>query len=291
MGPYDYLLSHPGKNIRRQLIEAFKCWLLVPPPKAWRSSTMWSLCYIQLLYSSAVSYLLREPVRVLHTYEWSPFIFLECSMTLATTRFEIWFFQLFKSTCARRIDGSPFANIFLFSPHRVDDIQDNTLLRHGIPTAHHIFGTAQTINSANYVYFLALQEIQKLNNLAAINVFTEELLNLHRGQGKDLYWRDTLTCPTEDEYLDMVGDKTGGLFRLVVKLMQAGSPTNKDRVDLVNVMGLIFQICDDYLNLCDMTYGKNKGLYEDLTEWKFSFPIIHSIRSNPSSHRLISILK
>lgn len=32
----------------------------------------------------------------------------------------------------------------------------------------------------------------------------EELINLHRGQGLDLYWRDTLSCPTEEEYLDMV---------------------------------------------------------------------------------------
>jgi geranylgeranyl diphosphate synthase type 3 len=107
----------------------------------------------------------------------------------------------------------------------------------------------------------------------------------------DLFWRDTLTCPTEDEYLEMVGNKTGGLFRLAVKLMQAESTTGKDCVSLVNVMGLIFQICDDYLNLSSTTYTKNKGLCEDLTEGKFSFPIIHSIRANPSNHQLLSILK
>lgn len=56
-------------------------------------------------------------------------------------------------------------------------------------------------------------------------------------------------------------------------------------------MGLIFQICDDYLNLSDTTYSKNKGLCEDLTEGKFSFPIIHSIRSDPQNLELINILK
>lgn len=60
---------------------------------------------------------------------------------------------------------------------------------------------------------------------------------------------------------------------------------------LVNVLGLIFQICDDYLNLSDKTYSKNKGLCEDLTEGKFSFPIIHSIRADPSNVQLINILK
>ena len=91
--------------------------------------------------------------------------------------------------------------------------------------AHNIFGTPQTINSANYVYFLALEEVQKLHNLSAIDVYVKELLNLHRGQGMDLFWRDTLTCPSEEEYLEMVGNKTGGLFRLAVKLMQAESDT------------------------------------------------------------------
>nr|AAK11525.2 geranylgeranyl pyrophosphate synthase [Penicillium paxilli] len=173
----------------------------------------------------------------------------------------------------------------------IDDVEDNSVLRRGVPVAHNIFGTAQTINSANYVYFLALQEIQQLKNPAAIDIYVKELLNLHRGQGMDLFWRDTLTCPTEDEYLEMVGNKTGGLFRLAVKLMQAESSTGKDCVSLVNVMGLIFQICDDYLNLSNTTYTHNKGLCEDLTEGKFSFPIIHSIRSNPGNHQLVSILK
>lgn len=56
-------------------------------------------------------------------------------------------------------------------------------------------------------------------------------------------------------------------------------------------MGTLFQICDDYLNLSSTAYTKNKGLCEDLTEGKFSFPIIHSIRSNPQNLQLINILK
>ncbi|KAL4786355.1 isoprenoid synthase domain-containing protein [Aspergillus varians] len=223
MGPYDYMLQHPGKDLRRQMINAFNAWLKVPPE---------SLAII------------TKVVAMLHT-----------------------------------------ASLL------IDDVEDNSLLRRGNPVAHSIYGTAQTINSANYVYFLALQEMQKLKSPAAIDIYVQELLNLHRGQGMDLFWRDTLTCPSEDEYLEMVGNKTGGLFRLAVKLMQAESGTGKDYVALVNVMGLVFQICDDYLNLSNTTYTQNKGLCEDLTEGKFSFPIIHSIRSNPANHQLINILR
>jgi len=173
----------------------------------------------------------------------------------------------------------------------VDDVEDSSLLRRGLPVAHSIFGTAQTINSANYVYFMALQELGKLKNPKAINIFTEELLNLHRGQGMDLFWRDTLTCPSEDDYLEMVGNKTGGLFRLAVKLMQAESKNSKDCVPLVNLIGIIFQIRDDYQNLSSPEYTHNKGVCEDLTEGKFSFPIIHAIRARPENMQLLNILK
>ncbi|KAK2593097.1 geranylgeranyl pyrophosphate synthetase [Conoideocrella luteorostrata] len=173
----------------------------------------------------------------------------------------------------------------------VDDVQDSSELRRGFPVAHNIFGVPQTINSANYIYFVALQELQKLNNPGIISIFADELVNLHRGQGMDLFWRDTLTCPTEDDYLEMVGNKTGGLFRLGIKLMQAESAATVDCVPLVNLIGLIFQIRDDYLNLSSQQYSENKGLCEDLTEGKFSFPVIHSIRANPGNMQLINILK
>lgn len=93
--------------------------------------------------------------------------------------------------------------------------------------------------------------------------------------------------------MEMVKDKTGGLFRLAVGLMHALATknTNKDFTSLVNNLALYFQIRDDYINLADAEYMKSKSFCEDLTEGKFSFPIIHSIRSNPDDTRVLSILK
>ena len=107
----------------------------------------------------------------------------------------------------------------------------------------------------------------------------------------DLFWRDSLTCPSEHDYLEMVGNKTGDLFRLAIKLMQAESSVAIDCVPLCNTIGLLYQIRDDYKNLSDTIYTQNKGLCEDLTEGKFSFPVIHSIRSDPQNLVLINILK
>jgi geranylgeranyl diphosphate synthase type 3 len=65
----------------------------------------------------------------------------------------------------------------------------------------------------------------------------------------------------------------------------------RDCVPLVNLIGIIFQILDDYQNLSSPQYADNKGLCEDLTEGKFSFPIIHSIRAKPENMQLLNILK
>lgn len=73
--------------------------------------------------------------------------------------------------------------------------------------------------------------------------------------------------------------------------MENADRTLSDCVPLVNVIGLFFQIRDDYMNLSSTQYTENKGLCEDLTEGKFSFPVIHSIRSNPQNLQLINILK
>jgi geranylgeranyl diphosphate synthase type 3 len=204
--------------------------------------------------------------------------------------------------------------------NRVDDVEDSSLLRRGEPVAHSIFGVPQVINSANYVYFLALQDLSTLHNPATIQIFSEELINLHRGQGMDLFWRDTLTCPNENDYLEMVSNKTGGLFRLAIKLMQAESAVlnaaNQNSIPhaqpssstsappaittehhatsclpLINTIGLLFQILDDLLNLSSPAYTARKGHAEDLTEGKFSFPVIHAIRSDPSNMVLLNILR
>ena len=41
----------------------------------------------------------------------------------------------------------------------IDDIEDNSAMRRGMKTSHLVYGVAGSLNSANYSYFLALQEL------------------------------------------------------------------------------------------------------------------------------------
>jgi len=119
-------------------------------------------------------------------------------------------------------------------------------------------------------------------------VFIEEMLNLHRGQGWDIMWRERMTCPTERQYRKMVLDsalrssggvaccdarthkchastmfvafaETGGLFRLAIRLMQAFSENKSNFIPLVESLALYFQIRDDYINLASASYMQNKS--------------------------------
>ncbi|KAG6860770.1 hypothetical protein C0995_007802 [Termitomyces sp. Mi166 len=132
----------------------------------------------------------------------------------------------------------------------IDDIEDDSQLRRGQPVAHKIYGVPQTINTANYVFFLAYQELIALRD--------QDDFESKRGQR-----------------LDAIVTVTDG----------------RDYVPLVNLIGVYFQIRDDLMNLLGSEYTKNKGFAEDLTEGKFSFPVVHSIHADKTNHQVLNILQ
>jgi geranylgeranyl diphosphate synthase type 3 len=82
----------------------------------------------------------------------------------------------------------------------IDDVQDNSILRRGIPAAHTMYGVPSTISAVIYVHFKALNRMQSLNHPKAMAVCTEHLMELYHGQGMDIYWRDNHICPSLEEY-------------------------------------------------------------------------------------------
>jgi len=42
------------------------------------------------------------------------------------------------------------------------------------------------------------------------------------------------------------------------------------------------------MNLQSTEYADNKGFCEDLTEGKFSFPVVHGVRADPSNRQILS---
>ncbi|KAI9841642.1 MAG: hypothetical protein M1837_000489 [Sclerophora amabilis] len=164
-----------------------------------------------------------------------------------------------------------------------DDIEDNSALRRGKPTAHTLFGVGQTMNSSTYILISSIAEAQKLSNKECPSILTEGVASMLLGQSIDLHTTYLAECPREDEYLNMVDNKTGGLFRIAYRLMQAESQVSPspDVDTLMMLLGRYFQIRDDYMNLTSEEYAGQKGSCEDLDEGKFSFPLIHCLSLPP----------
>ncbi|KDQ12231.1 hypothetical protein BOTBODRAFT_418561 [Botryobasidium botryosum FD-172 SS1] len=179
----------------------------------------------------------------------------------------------------------------------VDDIEDGGQVRRGQPAAHVVYGIPATINSAYIECFRVLESVSNLdvNPAARMRIFAEEMIDAHRGQGLDMYWRDRGVCPDIEQYAEMALGKTGALLRIGLRLLMALTPPFIDPLDkkiigdvpkelgnlleLTNLFSLYYQIRDDYLDLAvGGPLEATKGLACDLEEGKFSFPLIMALR-------------
>eukprot|EP00906_Rhabdomonas_costata_P028020 RCo039768 len=177
----------------------------------------------------------------------------------------------------------------------IQDIEGHSRMRRGIPVAHSIYGIPSTLNCANLVYFLAFEQICKLGRPAGVEAYRAEMELLHRGQGQDILWRDaSCEVPTEEEYKQVAVWKSGWIFRLALKLMLACSDvpiSGAKFMPMVDHFAVYFQIRDDYMNLTAPQYNEGKAYCEDITEGKYSFLVIHSIRSAYPDDKLVRILR
>ncbi|XP_071643917.1 terpene synthase-like [Temnothorax longispinosus] len=170
-----------------------------------------------------------------------------------------------------------------------DDIQDKAILRDGIPVTHSVHGLSCTISATNYVQLIAFEKAFELHPVAA-KILTEQLLEFHRGQGMDMYWKKNLECPTDNDYQIMAERKAGWLIKLMTKLMKLFSTCETDFSSLLSLLGYYYQIHNDYSNLCICRDMNDQSYCDDLTEGKFSFPIIHALKSS-NSQKIMDILK
>lgn len=164
----------------------------------------------------------------------------------------------------------------------LDDLDIGSEQSRGYAATPAIFGVPQTINTAGYLFVVAMEalaELQALHPSTDLNtIFVQEIKLVHRGQALENHWQNTMTCPTEEECIDVMNKKTAAFFRLFIRLMQACATQNQnlDFVPLSNTLGVFFQIWRDLKDL-------ESGGMTDISEGKFTFPIRHAIAFNPKN--------
>lgn len=173
----------------------------------------------------------------------------------------------------------------------VDDIEDMSEMRRGRPCTHRLFGIDIAINAGNLMYFLPYLAFIKNRDsfsrdimIRAYETFSQEMVNIHLGQGMDIWWhkgndRDV----TEENYLQMCAYKTGTLARLSAKLaviLAGGTDEQAAKIGrMAEAIGVGFQIHDDILSASGEEFMKKKGFGDDITEGKRTLIVLHALRS------------
>ncbi|CZR58890.1 uncharacterized protein PAC_08782 [Phialocephala subalpina] len=188
----------------------------------------------------------------------------------------------------------------------LDDIEDNTSERRGHPATHMIFGIAQTINSAGYAQMMCLEKVMSLGSRGCLDAYLGETKAIYTGQALDLHWTYHSKAPSEKGYFDSIDmSKTGGLLRLMAKLIQAYSidlspqdfqakevAENNNSAQLFRLVVLIgryYQVRDDLKDIKDARSAPQC----DLDQGNFTLPVIHFLAQERERRttRLLSMLQ
>ena len=183
----------------------------------------------------------------------------------------------------------------------IDDIEDNGTLRRNEPCAHLKYGVPLSINACYYSIFKSLTTFTQHFSPKTINKIIEYLQYAHEGQGMDIYYTQNKVIPTLEEYEKMMKYKTGYAFLMNFELLMDKSTNvhfrkNYEKVkDILILFALFFQIRDDYINLTDIHYWKEKGFCQDFDEEKISYLITYfhneNIKNNKPNPNIIEMMK
>jgi len=186
----------------------------------------------------------------------------------------------------------------------VDDIEDDSEVRRGKKCLHLIYGVDVAVNAGNAMYYLPTIVLRELKGkvpdgqlVKAYEMYNQEMINLHFGQGLDIWWHKGKKNPSVNEYLQMCAYKTGTLARLSAKLSALFAGGNDEQVEALSkfaeTVGVGFQIQDDILNLVGIKLAQTKGQYgEDIHEGKRTLMVLHTLEHAPEheARRLEEIL-
>ncbi len=188
-----------------------------------------------------------------------------------------------------------------------DDIEDRSQTRRGVPAVHVKYGDDIAVNLGGYLYYFAMSSLMGSNKLddgtkeRIYRVYMQEMLRVHTGQATDIAWHNFLVPIekiTEDDYLQMIYNKSGVLARLACKLgsILAGADDNLTATlgHLGASIGVAFQLQDDLLNITPNKVSESKGgVGDDITEGKITLMVIRAVQTagQKDKDRLMEILK
>ena len=174
-----------------------------------------------------------------------------------------------------------------------DDIQDEDRLRRGRPTVWSIWGAGQAINAGDALHALAFHilchDAEDPARAAAISgLISKALLRVIDGQCLDLALEGRpSTSPLT--YFRLIRLKTGALFGAAMEAgaISAGAPPPTQRAfrHAGELLGLAFQLRDDWLGVWGIASETGKSNESDLARRKLTYPLVAAYAAASHSQR------
>ena len=182
-----------------------------------------------------------------------------------------------------------------------DDIMDDDDMRRGMPSVHKVWGedvailAGDTLFSKAFEIIINSESTSHLQNNQALATVADACVKICEGQALDMGFEDRFDV-TEDEYMEMIFKKTGALIAAATKAGAIMGGASDDVVDAMyeygRLIGLAFQIQDDYLDLASDEETLGKPIGSDIGKGKMTIIAINGISSaGDDSEKLLEILK
>ena len=196
--------------------------------------------------------------------------------------------DIFGNNHRKAIDAALAIEIFHNFTLMHDDIMDSAPIRRGSATVHNKWNTNTAILSGDAMMILAYQALEsykdplfrKLNSL-----FSKTAIEVCKGQQYDLDFETQLEV-TQGDYLEMIRLKTAVLVGCSLKMGAliggANQADSKNLYDFGVLLGIAFQIQDDYLDAYANSESFGKQLSGDIIENKKTI-LYHQAMENGSS--------
>ena len=166
-----------------------------------------------------------------------------------------------------------------------DDVMDKDALRRGVKTVHVLFDEATAINAGDVLFARAFEILSTTDvNDAVLRKLVREVAeavrNIGEGQQLDKDFENQ-TDISEEDYLKMIEYKTAMLFQVSVKggAMIAGGTEEqiKAMAEYGRLLGMGFQIWDDYLDLKADEELLGKPVGSDIRNGKRTLMVVHAL--------------
>lgn len=185
-----------------------------------------------------------------------------------------------------------------------DDIMDQDHMRRGQPSVHVVWGDAMAILAGDTLFSKAFETVLWTEQdgvdshrvLGALQTVVDSCVKICEGQASDMGFAERLEV-SEEEYLHMIYKKTAALIAAATRsgaILGGGSEEQVEALtEYGKLIGLAFQIQDDYLDVVSNEENLGKPVGSDIAEGKQTLLVVHTLEAASPEDReeLITILQ